>query len=102
MQFNPDLDGAMNGISSKTNVLVTSTLMVPASTSTNRRSVTLINREPANGNPIYFNYGRSVTAATNANCSLQPGESINLHLRCAIYGIATGATVLVEWYTEED
>lgn len=99
-QYNQDLDGCIHGRSSSTSVLITSTLVVPASTSHNQRSVVLTNRDGAN--PIYFNYANGATAATTANASLRAGESVKLAVRNNIYAIATGGTVVVEWYTEED
>lgn len=100
MTYLPELDGALSGQSSKTAVLITSTLIIPQSTASNRRRVILINRDATN--PIYFNFGMGTVEATTTNASLQPGESISLNLRCAIYGIATGGTVNLEWITEED
>lgn len=100
MPRNQDLDGCMAGRSSKTSVLVTSTLIATASINQNQRSIVLTNRDAAN--PIYFNYDYLSTGATTANASLRAGESVKISARNNVWGISTGGTVVVEWYTEED
>lgn len=102
MNHNQELDGCMHGRSSATSIPTTAggTLMVPQSTSANQRSVVLTNRDAAN--PVFFNYAFGATGATVANASLRAGESVRLRVRNNIYGISTGGTVNVEWYTEED
>lgn len=100
MTYNPDLDGAMGGSSFNATVTTGSAILVQQSTASNRRGVILVNRDATN--PIYYNYGKNVTAASTANASLKAGESIRLNLRCAIYAIATGGSVSVDVSTEED
>lgn len=98
--YNQDLDGCLGGSTGSTPVLITSTQIVPQSTASNRRGVILTNRDATN--PINYAFGKSVAVATTANASLQPGEAIFLPIRGAIFGIATGGTVKVEWTIFED
>jgi|ERR1700761_2915472 len=97
---NQDTVGANKGLSTNVTVLTTSTQLVPDTTNTVRRSVTLVNRDEAN--TIYVAYGVGVTSASTANASLQPSESITLNINTAVYAIATGGSVSVDVFTEED
>jgi len=102
--FNQDLDGCMGGGTGNTSVGTSSTQIVPPSNASNRRSVTLINRDSTN--PVFYAFGgpngSPVSAATTSNATLKAGEAISLAVRGAIYGLATGGSVTVEWIIEED
>lgn len=76
-------------------VLVTATSIIASSSS--RKSITILNTDSTN--PIYLGVDSTVTSSTGHK--LPAGGSITLdNSNSAIYGIATGGTVVVTYLTE--